>query len=307
LSLPSEKKWQAERPPYNGRATTGAIRCCRASASLAVQRTLINAQQSPVRLGPTNAQCQELDVERWALKVERLPLQMKKKLTRPFVMATFAMTIDGKITTRTFSLVDFTSRADKQHLLRQRSLGDAVLVGHTTLRRDNVRLGIANAELRNERIKRGQSAYPLRVIVSNEGKIDARLNIFQSNVSPIVIFSTTRMPREYRCALMEKATLHLSGLRQVDLAEMLHRLKNEYKVRTVACEGGAVLFRALLEQDLVDQLNLTIAPYVFGSATAPTITGLSKDFLPRSVHCILKDMRVVGDECFLTYRIKHRK
>jgi riboflavin-specific deaminase-like protein len=182
-----------------------------------------------------------------------------------------------------------------------------VLVGHTTLRRDNVRLGIANAELRNERIKRGQSAYPLRVIVSNEGKIDIGLNIFQSNVSPIVIFSTTRMPREYRCALMEKATLHLSGSRQVDLRQMLHRLKSEYHVRTVACEGGAALFRALLEQDLVDQLNLTIAPYVFGGATAPTITGLSKDFLPRSVHCTLKDMRVVGDECFLSYRIKRRK
>jgi riboflavin-specific deaminase-like protein len=235
---------------------------------------------------------------------------MKKKLTRPFVMATFAMTVDGKITTRTLSPVDFTSRADKQHLLRQRSLGDAVLVGHTTLRRDNVRLGIANGDLRNERIKRGQSAYPLRVIISNEGKIDARLNIFQSHPAAagrIIVFSTIRMPRRYRCALMEKATLHLTGARQVDLSEMLHRLRSEYKVRTVACEGGAALFRALLEQDLVDQLNLTIAPYLFGGSEAPTLTGLSKDFLSRSAHCTLKEMRVLGDECFLTYRIKHKR
>ena len=55
---------------------------------------------------------------------------------------------------------------------------------------------------------------------------------------------------------------------------------------------------------LVDQLNLTIAPYMFGGANAPTLTGLSKDFLPTSVHCHLVDMRVVGEECFLTYRIK---
>jgi riboflavin biosynthesis pyrimidine reductase len=88
---------------------------------------------------------------------------------------------------------------------------------------------------------------------------------------------------------------------------MLHRLRSEYEVRTVACEGGAALFRALLEQDLIDQLNLTIAPYLFGGSKAPTITGLSKDFLPRGVHCTLKDMRVVGDECFLTYRIKRRR
>ena len=225
-------------------------------------------------------------------------------------MATFAMTVDGKITSRMFCPVDFTSRTDKKHLIRQRSLGDAVLIGHSTLQKDNVRLGIANADLRNERVARGQPPYPLRVIVSNEGKIHAGLNIFRSDPATggqIVIFSTTRMPPNYRCALMEHATLHLTTSSQVDLADMLHRLKSEYRVKTVACEGGATLFRALLERDLVDQLNLTIAPYVFGGADAPTLTGLGKDFLPRSVQCTLKDMKVIGEECFLTYRIKHAR
>ena len=222
-------------------------------------------------------------------------------------MATFAMTVDGKITTRNFSPVDFTSREDKAHLMRQRSLGDAVLIGHTTLERDNVRLGLPQTELREARIKRGQSPYPLRVIVSNEGKIDSRLNIFQADISPVVIFSTTRMPRKFRCALMEKATLHLTKSRHVDLVAMLQTLRQKYKIRTLACEGGATLFRSLLKRDLVDQLNLTIAPYLFGGANAPTLTGLSKEFLPASVHCSLTDMRVVGDECFLTYRIKHSR
>ena len=222
-------------------------------------------------------------------------------------MATFAMTVDGKITTRNFSPVDFTSREDKLHLFRQRSLADAVLIGHTTLERDNVRLGLPQTELREARIKRGQSPYPLRVIISNEGKIDSRLKIFQSDISPIIIFSTTRMPRNYRCALMERATLHLSNSRHVDLVEMLHRLRTEYKVRMIACEGGATLFRSLLEQGLVDQLNLTIAPYLFGGAAAPTLTGLSKEFLPASVQCSLVDTCVIGDECFLTYRIRQKK
>jgi riboflavin-specific deaminase-like protein len=230
---------------------------------------------------------------------------MKRKRQRPFIMATFAMTIDGKITTRNWSPVDFTSREDKLHLLRQRSLGDAVLIGHATLRKDNVRLGVPYQDLRKARIARGQASYPLRVIVSNEGKIDHRLNIFQTDLSPIVIFSTTRMPRRYRQALVRKATLHLTGKRVVDLEDMLHRLRVEYEIRTLACEGGPTLFRALLEQDLVDQLNLTIAPYLFGGANAPTLTGLSREFLPKSVQCALTSMRVIGDECFLTYRIKH--
>jgi 5-amino-6-(5-phosphoribosylamino)uracil reductase len=215
--------------------------------------------------------------------------------------------VDGKITTKNFSPVDFTTREDKTHLLRQRALGDAVLIGHSTLKHDNVRLGVPDPKMRAERVARGQSPYPIRVIVSNEGRIDPSLKIFKVDISPIVIFSTTRMPVRSQKALRQKATLHLSEARQVDLAWMLQQLHRDYGVRTVACEGGATLFRALLEADLIDQLNLTIAPFLFGGANAPTLTGLSKDFLPRSVRCILTDMRVVGEECFLTYRIKHRR
>lgn len=214
------------------------------------------------------------------------------------------MTADGKITTRDYSPIDFTSREDKMHLLRQRALADAVLIGHSTLRQDNVRLGLPKGELREERIARGQTPSPLRVIVTNEGRVDASLKIFQSEIAPILIFSTTRMPRRNQKLLREKATLHLSEAPAVDLAWMLQQLRTEYKVRTVACEGGAALFRALLELGLVDQLNLTIAPYLFGGAKAPTLTGTEASFLPRSIHCSLTSMRTVGDECFLTYRIK---
>jgi 5-amino-6-(5-phosphoribosylamino)uracil reductase len=229
---------------------------------------------------------------------------------RPFVAVTFAMTVDGKITTRNFSPIDFTSREDKMHLFQQRALGDAVLIGHSTLKQDNVRLGLPDPKMREGRVARGQTPYPLRVIVSNEGRIDAALKIFQADpakAGPIIIFSTTRMPERYQKGLRTKATLHLSDARSVDLAWMLQQLRRDYGVRTVACEGGATLFRALLEGDLVDQLNLTIAPYLFGGADAPTLTGLSKDFLPRSVRCSLTEMRTVGEECFLIYRIKHRR
>lgn len=215
------------------------------------------------------------------------------------------MTLDGKITTRAFTPVDFTSREDKRHLLQQRSLGDAVLIGRSTLTHDNVRLGLPDPQMRAERETRGQAPYPLRVIVSNEGRIDPALNIFQTDFSKIVIFSTTRMPRKYQVALREKATLRLSDTRTVNLARMLQLLRREYNVRRVACEGGAELFRGLLELKLVDQLNLTIAPYIFGGKTAPTLTGRGTDFLPASVRCSLREMRTVGEECFVTYRLKY--
>jgi 2,5-diamino-6-(ribosylamino)-4(3H)-pyrimidinone 5'-phosphate reductase len=231
---------------------------------------------------------------------------MRQTRKRPFVVATFAMTADGKVTTKNFGPVDFTSREDKLHLFRQRALADAVLLGHTSLERDNVRLGVPG-ELQELRIKRGQSRSPLRVIVSNKGRIDDRLKVFQSDISPVIIFSTRRMPLNNQEALRKIATLHLTGSKEVDLAAMLKTLRDQYKVRTLACEGGPTLFRSLVEQGLVDQLNLTIAPYMFGGVNAPTVTGLSKRFLPASVPCSLIEMRTVGDECFLTYRIKHQR
>src|SRR5438552_3537768 len=230
---------------------------------------------------------------------------MKAKKQRPLVVATFAMTVDGKVTTKNLAPVDFTSRQDKLHLFRQRALADAVLIGHTSLKRDNVRLGLP-AELQEARIRHGQTRCPLRVIVSNKGRIDDRLKIFQSDISPIIIFSTNRMPRKTQEALKKKAKLHLTD-DHVDLVAMLATLRGQYNVRTLACEGGPTLFRAMLEQGLVDQLNLTVAPYMFGGARAPTLTGLSKEFLPASVHCSLIDMRTIGNECFLAYRIKRSR
>ncbi len=50
------------------------------------------------------------------------------------------------------------------------------------------------------------------------------------------------MPREFRQALLKKATVHLSKSRREDLAELLYKLRVEYKVRALACERGSDTF-----------------------------------------------------------------
>jgi riboflavin-specific deaminase-like protein len=236
-------------------------------------------------------------------KTNAIRQRKERQPSRPFVAATFAMTADGKITTKNLSPVDFTSRKDKLHLWQRRAAADAVVIGCTTLERDNVRLGLP-ADLRQERIKAGKTAAPLRVIVSNSGKIDNRLKIFQSDVSPILIFSTTRMPKTVQEVLRGKAVLHLRKSKTVDLLGIVRTLARKYGVKRIACEGGARLFRSFVELGLINQLNLTITPYLFGGRDAPTLTGVSKTFLAHSVPFRLTDMRVVGEECFLTYRTK---
>lgn len=61
---------------------------------------------------------------------------------RPFVTANFAVTADGRISTRNFTPSDFSSKRDKRRLVKIRAACDAVLVGARTLAADTMTLGI---------------------------------------------------------------------------------------------------------------------------------------------------------------------
>ena len=219
------------------------------------------------------------------------------------VAVNFAMTWDARVSTRAGTPSDFSSPYDKRRLLEIRASGDAVLVGRKTIEVDRMQMGLPDETLRVARVARGQTAYPLRVVVSGSGAINPALRIFESDFSPIAIFSSNRMPAASQAALEGKAALHLSQNEEVDLRGMLETLAQQYQVRRLVCEGGPTLFRSLLEADLVDEINLTFCPLIFGGMAAPTITGVAGAFLPVTRECRLEAMEVVGGECFARYSI----
>jgi riboflavin-specific deaminase-like protein len=226
-----------------------------------------------------------------------------KKLPRPFVTANFALTWDARISTRRGTPSDFSSPRDKRRLVEIRAKCDAILVSAKTIAADNMSMGLPDPALRRARVARGQSTYPLRVLLTNSGRIAPTLRIFEKDFSPIVIFSTVSMPARTRAALADKADLWLHEGPQVNLPAMLATLCAEYGVKRLVCEGGAQVFRSLLEAGLIDELHVTLAPRIFGGRTAPTLTGIARDFFPSSVDLKLREMQVVAGECFLRYRI----
>lgn len=222
---------------------------------------------------------------------------------RPFVTVNFAITCDGRVSTRNHTPADFTSKRDKHRLSEIRATCDAVLVGASTIAADKMTMGISDPSLRAARIGRKQAEYPVRVIVSNSGRISPALRVFEKDFSPIVIFSTTAMPASTRKALTEKADVWLHESASINLAAMLATLRGEYRVKRLVCEGGPRLLRSLLAENLVDELHLTLAPKIFGGRKAPTLTGVPGDFLPRSIKCQLVEMQEIDGECFLRYRV----
>ena len=211
------------------------------------------------------------------------------------------MTWDGRITTRNLTPSDFSSREDKRRMLEIRAGGDALLVGRGTLQKENMRMGLPDAGLRAARLERRQPAYPLRVILSNSGRIPATLRVFENAFSPILIYSTTRMPKAVQTRLASRAILNLTEAKTVNLRAMLEDLRARHNVKRLVCEGGAAVFRSLLESGLVDELHLTLCPRLFGGARAPSLTGPPGSFLPRAIRSRLASMEVIGGECFLRY------
>jgi riboflavin-specific deaminase-like protein len=227
------------------------------------------------------------------------------KTARPLVAVNFALTFDGKISTRNFTPSDFSSRRDKLRLLEIRAAGDAVLVGKGTLEKENMAMGLPARELRAERLGRGMAEYPFRVIVTNSGRLDPALKVFQNRLSPVLVYSTRRMPKHTRNALAPLCTLRLHETGTVDLRGMLEELRKVHKVKRLVCEGGPTLLRSLLALRLVDEINLTVCPRIFGGAKAPGLTGVPGDFLPQTIEGRLLKMETIGGECFLRYKILH--
>jgi riboflavin-specific deaminase-like protein len=226
-----------------------------------------------------------------------------KSTKRPRVIANFALTADGKVSTRSLTPTGFTSKTDKRRLLEIRSLGDAVLAGARTVKTDQMSMRITADHLRERRSSLGKPPEPLRVIVTNLGVIDLSWKVFQTPGAPILVFSGARMSQAARASIAQLADLWIFDTPEVDLAAMLQILRSDYQVRTVVCEGGPRLFRNLLEIGAVDELHLTWTPLIFGGVKAPTLIGVPDKFLPATIRCRLKDMRVQGDECFLTYSL----
>lgn len=217
----------------------------------------------------------------------------RKTLRRPEIWANFATTLDGKIATRENTPSLFTSPADKARLLEIRSRCQAILAGRHTVEADQMSMTVPIALLKNT------GRQPLRVIFSASGGISPHLKVFQTDVSPVVIFCQS--PPAHRKKFPDFVIWR--QLTEPRLAPALEILHAEFGIRRAVCEGGATLFRSFIEEDLIDRLFLTIAPTVFGGQTAPTLTGEPKAFLSQDRDWQLRRMNTKDGECFLQYQI----
>jgi riboflavin-specific deaminase-like protein len=198
----------------------------------------------------------------------------KKRSTKlPYVFVNMAMTADGKIATANRAVHSFGSPRDLEHLYELRATADAVICGARTIEISGSILGNGGEKFRRRRLQNGLAEHNLRVIVSGSGTIDPAAKIFQHRFSPIVVLTTRRISRE-RLKIVGRLAdeVKICGDTAINFSTALRWLRARWGVKRLLSEGGGELNDALFRADLVDEINLTICPKIFGGRQAPTIS-----------------------------------
>jgi 2,5-diamino-6-(ribosylamino)-4(3H)-pyrimidinone 5'-phosphate reductase len=190
----------------------------------------------------------------------------------PFVFVNMAMTADGKIATASRAVHSFGSKRDLAHLYGLRATADAVVCGARTVEISQGILGTGGEKFRKLRLKHGLAEYNLRVIVSGSGSIDPQAEIFKKRFSPVIVLTTERASATKLAQLRALADeVKIGGGTEINFPAALRWLRAKWGVKRLLCEGGGELNDALFRAGLVDEINLTICPKIFGGRSAPTI------------------------------------
>ena len=197
-----------------------------------------------------------------------LDLEARAPSDRPYTIVNFVASADGHAAFRGRSRW-LSDDADRElfHGLRERV--GAVMAGTGTLRAERYGRMVRDPERRQRRAASGLHPEPLAVILSRSGDVPTSIPLFSDPGSRVVVFTPSALDTSGLAAGVDVVRLEPGEL---TLTTMMRRLRSDYDVRSLLCEGGPTLFGALLQERLVDELFLSLAPKLTGGGTAPAIT-----------------------------------
>lgn len=147
-----------------------------------------------------------------------------------------------------------------------RELADVIVVGAGTVRIEGYSGAQLSAAQRQHRQARGQSEVPPLAIVTKSGHLNRDMAVFtRTEVPPLVLTCAAAAAQTRRLLSGVCEVLDCSGgdPEKVDEAALLAAL-GERGLRRILTEGGPMLLGSLIDRDMLDELCLTIAPYIVG-------------------------------------------
>jgi riboflavin-specific deaminase-like protein len=216
----------------------------------------------------------------------------------PYVLLSCAMSVDGYIDDTTPDRLLLSNAEDFDRVDAVRAECDAILIGASTMRKDNPRLLVNSEERRAGRVARGLPEYPLKVTVTASGDLDPELKFWHHGGEKAVYCPDDVVPKA-TAALGDLATVTGTGP-ELNLPRMLSDLA-ERGVGKLMVEGGSTIHTQFLTAGLADEIHLAIAPIFVGQPGAPRFVGPGTFANDLHHRMTLAEVQAVGDVALLRY------
>ena len=182
----------------------------------------------------------------------------------PLVTAKFAMSLDGKIATRTGDSKWITSEESRRYVHRLRAQSDAIMAGIGTVLADDPQLTARDAD--GAPLPR----QPLRVVVDSSRRLPADATLLsQPGRTLVFVWDKAAVPRLGLESSRAEWVVAPGDDGRVDLRAMLSELGRR-EITSLFVEGGGTVLGSLFDDGLVDRVIGFIAPVIVGGSAAPS-------------------------------------
>jgi diaminohydroxyphosphoribosylaminopyrimidine deaminase/5-amino-6-(5-phosphoribosylamino)uracil reductase len=221
----------------------------------------------------------------------------------PFVVAKFAMSLDGKIATKTGDSKWITKEEARRYAHALRHTADAIMVGVNTVVADNPHLTAKGCGGRGG-IEKKQ---PLRLVVDSEGKVPLTAHIFEPPGEVLLAvaapFDSVKRKKFVEAGAEVLELPARGGL--VDIVELMNLL-GKREITTVLVEGGGKLLGSLFDHHLVDKVLAFISPIIIGGCEAISVGGNGVDNIAKALHLSRVDIKSFGDDILVSGYVEER-
>ena len=194
----------------------------------------------------------------------------------PYVVMKYAMTMDGKIATRTGKSKWITGEEARKHVHEQRHRYSAIMVGCGTV--------LADDPLLTCRLEGGKN--PLRIICDTSFRTPVTSQVVETAQQIPTILATCCSEQEKQEPFIKKGCQILTVPEKnghLDLRALVNAI-GEIKIDSILLEGGATLNWAALKEGIVQRVQTYISPKLFGREAAKTpVSGLGVDMPSEAV------------------------
>ena len=225
-------------------------------------------------------------------------------MTLPYVTLSCAMSLDGYLAGEAPRRLAMSNPEDFDRVDQLRADSDAIMVGASTVRRDDPRLLVRSEDRRRTRVAEGKTASPVKVTVTGSGGLPAQSCFFTTGEVEKIVYCPGRVAGRTVDALGDRATIVA-----LDDPVTMRALAEDLAARGIGrlmVEGGGKLHTQFLREDIADELQLVIAPFFVGESHAPRFVEAGTFPWTASRRARLAETRQIGDVVLLRYALSDR-